>query len=90
MYLGICTVQILKALGHLPGAARGWEIILEGLPSVRSASGMAAPGGMSQGLQERYYLILYSIMSVDNDAATASKEYIGIEKKPPDFSRGFC
>lgn len=46
--------------------------------------------GMSQGLQDRYNLILYSYMSEDNDAATASKGYIGIEKKPLDFSRGFC
>lgn len=29
MYLGIWTVQILKALGHLPGAARSWKIFLE-------------------------------------------------------------
>lgn len=42
-----------------------------------------------QGLQVRYYLILYSIMSVDNDAAAASKGYIGIEKKLPGFPGSF-
>ena len=30
MYLGIWTVQSLKALGHPPGAAIGWKILSGG------------------------------------------------------------